>query len=144
MIAKKAGFAGLRWLTGCLVVALVAVFGAPTPASAVVTLNLWGPSSITTPGNYTYTAQFGVPYASFQWFVRACATDTVESCSGTWNQQYDATFYYPDRSELTRQLTIDCTPETSSFQVKVIGSGFATPPQTKYKVTLLCYEKPPL
>jgi len=112
----------LRW---SVIMAVLAAVGFASPASAAATVNLWGPDSITSTGNYTYTASYLAPYASFQWATRSCATATVDSCTTAWTVAFGS--YRDQFSEtLTRYLTYTCPlslkPTVNTYQVRVIGS----------------------
>lgn len=112
-------------------------------AAAAATLQLGGPDNVVQPGNHTYGAYLGAFYVSFSWHVRTCPTASVDGCAATWGLR--RTFYTESgfRDSYTQNLARDCAGGgTRTFQVRVTASGFATPQQTKYKVTNLCYELP--
>jgi hypothetical protein len=129
-------------LVATAIASILAVFGFAQPASAV-DMTLSGPSSINVSGSYSYYAHFSVPYVRFTWSVRSCPTATVEACSVAWSPATGA-YYNPSVEVLARQLSYSCPGGklVNTFQVKVIGTGFGQPAQTRYKVTDLCGEGP--
>jgi hypothetical protein len=142
---------GFRWGLVAAVAAVVLGFG--SPAYATPTATLYGPSSITSTGNYTYTGQFLVSYAWFLWYVRTCNTPSVDACTNTWIQQWGNSQDQFTQT-LTEHLTYTCPPEGPAaakgirsiipppghtyYQVKFTAGGFGQPAQTVYKVTDLC------
>lgn len=112
-------------------------------AASDVQLTVGGPSSITVTGNYTYGAHFAVPYAWFNWWTRTCNTATVASCTSAWLGAANVAQIDPWTTQLTKRLIYNCGFKAPvSHQVKVTAGGFGVPPQTAYKVTLLCGEGP--
>ena len=108
---------------------------------AVLTVN--GPSVIFASGNYTYSAHFQVPYASFQWATRHCFTSNPTADCGQAYSNVTATTIDAYTTQYTKALTYSCVKNgTAHFHVRVIGSGFGVPAQTKYKVTSLCGANP--
>lgn len=136
-----------RHTTRLLLAALFALFLTTTAghgsAAAAATLQLGGPDNVVQSGNHTYGASLSAFYVSFTWYVRTCPTASVDGCAATWNWRRS---YYTESGftdSYTQYLARDCTGSgTKTFQVRVTASGFATPAQTRYKVTNLCYELP--
>lgn len=112
-------------------------------ATAAATLQLGGPNNVVQPGNHTYGASLPAFYVTFSWYVRTCPTASVDGCAAQWSWRRNFYTESGGTDSYTQYLGRDCTGGgTRTFQVRVTASGFATPAQTKYKVTNLCYELP--
>jgi hypothetical protein len=142
----------LKWGLAAAVMAAILGFSTPAYADGI----LYGPSSISQTGNYTYTASYVAPYAYFQWATRNCETATVETCTTTWIQAWGVPVDQFTQT-LTVHLVYTCPPgeaapakgmgpmrptPTYTFQVRVIASAFGQPPFTSYQVTNLCGSQP--
>lgn len=117
--------------------------GAITPtASATPTLSVGGPNYITKSGTYRYTASLSAPYNWFQFSHRFCPTSNIDTCTAQWSPvQSFNDGVNPAYADMF--VPRDCTGNgTKTHQVRVVAGAFGVGAQTKYKVTLQCFELP--
>ncbi len=117
--------------------------GVITPtASATPTLTVGGPNYITQSGTYRYTAQLSAPYNWFQFSHRFCPTSSIDACTTQWSAvQSFNDGVNPAYADMF--IPRDCTNNgTKTHQVRVVAGAFGVGAQTKYKVTLQCFELP--